>query len=191
MAKGYKLLNLFIFFIFYSRNVIFHEHIFPYSSSTDSLPVFHLLLLWLMLEWFSLPLFLFPLLSLLPLFLPFHLLPISPPHLLLHVLGEVLELLTLFLIYQTMFVFLSTLPIHTSIPRYLLLLCTCMKLGFNSRLFLTLLGKRLCYKNLRLLRQIILGRLCLFLLIRRLFHVSGFIRSNRDLMALLRNIKPF
>lgn len=35
--KGYKILNLTTFSIFYSRDVVFHEHIFPYHSSTPSL----------------------------------------------------------------------------------------------------------------------------------------------------------
>lgn len=34
--KGYKLLNIGSFSIFYSRNALFHEHIFPYSSPNYS-----------------------------------------------------------------------------------------------------------------------------------------------------------
>lgn len=38
--KSYKLLNLSTSSIFYSRDVVFHEHIFPYKSTSYSLPSF-------------------------------------------------------------------------------------------------------------------------------------------------------
>ncbi|XP_075103731.1 uncharacterized protein LOC142178299 [Nicotiana tabacum] len=38
--KGYKLLNLSNFSIFYSRDVVFHEHVFPYKSVFYSPPSF-------------------------------------------------------------------------------------------------------------------------------------------------------
>lgn len=34
--KGYKLLTLSNFSIFFSRDVIFHEHVFPYSAPSSS-----------------------------------------------------------------------------------------------------------------------------------------------------------
>ncbi|XP_070035139.1 uncharacterized mitochondrial protein AtMg00810-like [Nicotiana tomentosiformis] len=57
-------------------------------------------------------------------------------------------------------------------------------------LHLILFGNRPCYRNSRLLRQIIHGTLSLCLLIRKSFPASRYIRLSRGLMAPLRGTRP-
>lgn len=83
----------------------------------------------------------------------------------------------------------SFLPLYPIPLRFLLVNFICMSLNSTNRQHHTLLGKRLCYKNFRLLKQTRLEILFLYLLTRKLFLVSGYIKSNKRLIVLLKDIK--
>lgn len=112
------------FSIFFSRDMIFHEHIFPYKSSSPSLFALPILLL---LTCLLLLMFLISL----PLFLP-------PPHLyflfLLWPLGSLPGLPLFLLTFLISFV--------PQLLKSLLQLLSCINLNTSSRKLLILLGKR-------------------------------------------------
>lgn len=182
--KGYKLLKLSNSFIFYSRDIKFYEHVFPYTIFLSSIFPFPLSLDFFVYE--STHVSHSPISSIPD---PTYVVRSANSPLLCGLLRRSTKISHPLFISETKFVPLFFLS-SRSISRCLLLTYTFMSLNFTSRLFPILPDRSPCNRHLKILSPTTLGIFFLFHLIRKISLLSGCIRSNRGLMALLRGIRP-